>query len=118
MATKKSAKPRSRAPAAKRKTSVRKKSAASLRKRAAVAESDSEAIGGTSSISGLQIPAMTVGGMEIPSMDVASLEGTMKTVVDFVEENPLAATAIALGAGVALTAMYWEKLSAAQGGQE
>ena len=115
MATKKSSKSRSRAPAAKRKrkTTARKKSAASLRKRAAAAESEVTTVAETPPAAGLQLPAMTIGGMEIPSMDVASIEGTVKTVVDFVEENPLAATAIALGAGVALTAMYWDKLSAA-----
>jgi hypothetical protein len=35
--------------------------------------------------------------------------------VGFVEENPVIATAMALGAGVVLTSMYWDKLTTKPG---
>lgn len=107
-ATKKTARKKATRKKATRKAGARAStSAASLRERAAQAEAEVPQTDGN----GMQIPAMSIGGLEIPDVDLEQLEGTVRSVVDFVEENPLAAAAMALGAGVALTSLYWDKFS-------
>ncbi len=56
-------------------------------------------------------PTMSIGGLQIPSLDLANMEGTVRNVVNYVQKNPLGAAAMALGAGVVLTSMYWDQVS-------
>jgi len=99
-----------------RKKKARKKkvrsAAADLRKRAARAESESESAAEVEPApAGLDTLAMSLGGVQIPNLDLRNMEDTVKGVVNFVEDNPVAAAAMALGAGVVLTSMYWDKVS-------
>lgn len=55
-----------------------------------------------------QPAAMSVAGMQIPGVELANVEKTVRSVIDYVQENPLSAVAVALGAGVMLTSMYWD----------
>jgi hypothetical protein len=52
---------------------------------------------------------------EGPAIQLSDIEGTVRSVVTFVQENPFAAAAAALGAGVVLTSMYWDRIPAPSG---
>lgn len=104
--------------AARRKTRPKKKTgktttAADLRKRAAQAEtevqSESASAAGAAAVSvgGLQIP-----GVDLENLDLGKVQNTVRDMVEFVEENPVAAAAVALGAGVALTSVFWDRSAA------
>jgi hypothetical protein len=54
---------------------------------------------------------MSIGGLQIPGLQLDNVEDTVRNVVSYVQQNPLAAAAVALGAGVMLTSMYWEGIS-------
>jgi hypothetical protein len=51
---------------------------------------------------------MALGGLEIPGLQLDNVQETVRTVVNYVQQNPLAAAAVAIGAGVMLTSMYWD----------
>ena len=52
-----------------------------------------------------------VSGSQSPAeLELENLEGAVQMVVSYVRENPFAAMAIALGAGVMLGSMYLEQL--------
>lgn len=61
--------------------------------------------------SGADLAAMAIGGLQIPGLQLDNMEESVRNVVGYVQKNPLAAAAVALGAGVLLTNMYWDKLS-------
>jgi hypothetical protein len=92
---------------AKRKAGTRKTTAAELRKRAAAAEETAEQVESPDT----ETLAVSIGGLEVPDLDLGKIEGAVRDVMDFVEENPVAAAAMALGAGAVLTSMYWDKAS-------
>ena len=51
-----------------------------------------------------------LGGLPIPAdFDLSKVQDSIKGITAFVEENPIAAAAVALGAGVMLTSLYWDK---------
>lgn len=53
---------------------------------------------------------VVAGSPEGSTIDLANLEGAVRSVVDYVHENPFAAAAMALGAGVVLTSMYGDQM--------
>jgi hypothetical protein len=53
---------------------------------------------------------ISIGGFQIPTAQFGNMEGTVRTVVSYVQQNPVAAAAVALGAGVMLTSMYWDQV--------
>ena len=57
------------------------------------------------------------GGLQIPNLQLGNMEGTVRNVMKYVQENPLAAAAMAVGAGVMLTSMYWDQSAAKSGGR-
>lgn len=57
------------------------------------------------------LATMALGGLQIPGLQMDNMEDTVRTVVGYVQKNPVAAAAVALGAGVLLTNLYWDKLS-------
>ena len=100
-----------------RKRSAKKATAADLRKRAEQAEIEvkieTEAqqpqpgMGNmTAALGGLSLP-----NVDLEGLDIAGVQESVKGIVDFVEDNPVAAAAVALGAGVVLTSLYWDKSS-------
>jgi hypothetical protein len=111
-----------RKPAAARKATKKKRAKASkkaagkstaeqLRQRAAQAEIEVKtkappAAQGIPALGGLAIP-----NVDLEGLDLAGVQDSVKGIVDFVEENPVAAAAVALGAGVVLTSLYWDKMS-------
>jgi hypothetical protein len=58
---------------------------------------------------------MSIGGLQIPNLQLGNMEGTVRNVVSYVQQNPLAAAAMALGAGMVLTSMYWDQVSDTRG---
>jgi ElaB/YqjD/DUF883 family membrane-anchored ribosome-binding protein len=42
-------------------------------------------------------------------MDLANIEGSVQSIMDYIRRNPVAATLVALGAGVVVTAMWNEQ---------
>jgi|CXWL01.1.fsa_nt_gi hypothetical protein len=56
------------------------------------------------------LATMALGGLQIPGLQMDNMEETVRNVVGYVQKNPVAAAAVALGAGVLLTNMYWDKL--------
>ena len=63
-----------------------------------------------------QTASMVVGGAEEgTTVQLNDIEGTVRNVMNYVEENPFAAAAMALGAGALLTSMYWDQFAALRG---
>lgn len=62
----------------------------------------------------LRQAATTVSGgsEEGTTLQLTDIEGTVRKVTDYVQENPFAAAALALGAGAMLTSMYWDDFTA------
>jgi len=44
----------------------------------------------------------------IPGLQMDDIQETVRSVVNYVQQNPLAAAAVAIGVGVMLTSMYWD----------
>jgi ElaB/YqjD/DUF883 family membrane-anchored ribosome-binding protein len=65
----------------------------------------------------LRQAATTVSGgsEEGTTLQLTDIEGTVRKVADYVQENPFAAAALALGAGAMLTSMYWDDFTALRG---
>jgi len=107
-------KPARKKAARKASTAKKKSTADDLRNRAAQAEievaTDAPAVPGgdavTAALGGLAIP-----NVDLEGLDLAGVQESVKGIVDFVEDNPVAAAAVALGAGVVLTSLYWDKTS-------
>jgi len=55
------------------------------------------------------------GALGIPGLQIDNIQETVRSVVTYVQQNPLAAAAVAIGVGVMLTSMYWEKTAAVRG---
>ena len=53
-------------------------------------------------------PEQNAGALEIPGLQVGDVQETVRSVVTYVQQNPLAAAAVAIGVGVMLTSMYWD----------
>lgn len=53
-------------------------------------------------------PEQGPGALEIPGLQVGDVQETVRSVVTYVQQNPLAAAAVAIGVGVMLTSMYWD----------
>ena len=53
--------------------------------------------------------------LEIPGLQAGDIQDTVRSVVTYVQQNPLAAAAVAIGVGVMLTSMYWDKPAATRG---
>jgi hypothetical protein len=51
----------------------------------------------------------------VPGLQADDIQETVRTVVTYVQQNPLAAAAVAIGVGVMLSSMYWETRSTAPG---
>ena len=119
---KKSTARKKKAPARKvraRKSNGAATSAADLRKRAAQAETDVQVE--TPPAEGVNALAMSLGGLQLQNLDLNNIDleqlgETVQGVIDFVEENPLTSAAVALGAGVVLTSMYWDKVTGKHSG--
>lgn len=100
-----------------KKRSAKKTTAADLRKRAEQAEIEVKVeTEAQQPQPGAAPMAAALGGLTIPSvdlegLDLAGVQESVKGIVDFVEDNPVAAAAVALGAGVVLTSLYWDKSS-------
>ena len=45
---------------------------------------------------------------------MGEIQDTVRGVVGYVQQNPLAAAAVAIGVGVMLTSMYWDDPARAQ----
>ena len=60
---------------------------------------------------GAPAAAGTVG---IPGREMGEIQDTVRGVVGYVQQNPLAAAAVAIGVGVMLTSMYWDDPGRAQ----
>lgn len=86
-----------------------------LHRRAVEAESEAQVLSEVPETPETATPTMSIGGMQIPSLDLANMEGTVRNVVNYVQKNPLGAAAMALGAGVVLTSMYWDQVSDTRG---
>lgn len=56
------------------------------------------------------------GGLQIPGLELEELQETVQKVVDYIRQNPVAAVAVAFGAGMLLSAMYWDDQPVADGG--
>ncbi len=82
-----------------------------LRRRAVEAESEAQAQTDTPQVPEANTATMSIGGLQIPNLQLGNMEGTVRNVVNYVQENPLAAAAMALGAGAVLTSMYWDQAS-------
>jgi len=117
-AKKKSTKKKSAKKAAARKKTSKKKAAkkttaADLRKRAAEAEVQTEAEAPQAQaadpmaamLGGLPLPE----GLDLGNLDLSNVQSSLKGITEFVEQNPIASAAVALGAGVALTSIFWDK---------
>ena len=57
------------------------------------------------------------GALEIPGLPMDDIQETVRRVVTYVQQNPLAAAAVAIGVGVMLTSMYWDNRGDASGKQ-
>jgi hypothetical protein len=53
---------------------------------------------------------MSIAGLKIPGVPLEKVQETARKVVGYAKENPLTAVA-AVGAGVALTAVFWDDIS-------
>jgi len=84
-----------------------------LHRRAVQAENEVETPSEAPEMVAAPAPAMSIGGLQIPNL--GNMEGTVRNVVSYVQENPLAAAAMALGAGMVLTSMYWDQVSDTRG---
>ena len=98
--------------AKKKRAAAKKTTAAELRQRAAEAEIEIKTEAPPAQ--GPEAMQAALGGLALPNidlenMDLSGIQDSVKGIVDFVEENPVAAAAVALGAGVVLTSMYWDK---------
>jgi hypothetical protein len=63
------------------------------------------------SLGGLQLPNVDLSNVDLGNLDIEGMEETARHVMEFVNKNPVVSAAVALGAGVVLTSMYWEKLT-------
>ena len=88
-----------------------------LRRRAMEAETEAQAQTDTQPVPATNSATMSIGGVQIPNLQLGNMEGTVRNVVSYLQENPLSAAAMALGAGVVLTSMYWDQASEARGKQ-
>lgn len=52
------------------------------------------------------VPA--AGAVEIPGLQMDDIQQAVRSVVAYVQQNPLAAAAVAIGVGVTLASMYWD----------
>jgi len=50
-----------------------------------------------------------------PGLQADDIQETVRNVVTYVQQNPLAAAAVAIGVGVMLSSMYWETRSTTPG---
>ncbi len=55
--------------------------------------------------------AVSGGSEQGTTVQLTDLEGTVRRVVSYMEENPFAAVALAAGAGAMLTSMYWDQFA-------
>lgn len=44
----------------------------------------------------------------VPGLEIDEIQETVRSVVTYVQQNPLAAAAVAIGVGVMLASMYWD----------
>jgi len=68
------------------------------------------------SLGGLQIPNVDLANLDLSNLDLGELdlgniEDSIKNVAEFIDKNPVGAAAMALGAGVVLTSLYWDKMA-------
>lgn len=59
--------------------------------------------------------APAAGAPEIPGLQTGDIQETVRSVVGYVQQNPLGAAAVAIGVGVMLSSMYMEKRPATRG---
>lgn len=59
-----------------------------------------------------QAATVSGGSEEGTTLQLTDIEGTVRKVTNYVQENPFAAAALALGAGAMLTSMYWDDFTA------
>ena len=86
-----------------------------LHRRAVQAESEAQAPSEAPKAAATETGTLSIGGLQIPNLQLGNMEGTVRNVVSYVQENPLAAAAMALGAGMVLTSMYWDQVSDSRG---
>jgi hypothetical protein len=56
-----------------------------------------------------QSTSRAAGATEGAGLDLADIEGSVRSIIDYIKENPVPATLIALGAGVVVTSMWNEQ---------
>jgi len=59
--------------------------------------------------------APSAGTAAMPGLQADDIQETVRNVVTYVQQNPLAAAAVAIGVGVMLSSMYWETRSSTPG---
>ena len=108
---------------AKKKTTRKKTTRARLVERAAAAKrgprtataraKQPERSGDTANAGKALTPA--AGAPEISGLQTDDIQETVRTVVTYVQQNPLGAAAVAIGVGVMLTSMYWDNRAGGPG---
>ena len=63
------------------------------------------------SLGGLPIPNIDLSNIDLSDIDLSNVQDSLRGVTNFVQENPIASAAVALGAGVVLTSLYWDRTS-------
>jgi hypothetical protein len=56
-----------------------------------------------------QSTSRLAGGTEGASLELGDIEGSVRSVMHYIEKNPVAATLIAVGAGVVMASMWNEQ---------
>ena len=86
-----------------------------LHRRAVQGQSEAQTPSEAPQTPATEMSTMSIGGLQIPNLQLGNMEGTVRNVVSYVQQNPLAAAAMALGAGMVLTSMYWDQVSDTRG---